>query len=382
MIVLLAIAALAAPAEERRWGVFVGNNHGAPTDLPLHFAVSDAKKMRDLFVADGGVRLSDATLLADTTRRGVDKALARIHSEIVAARNDGQATSVVFYYSGHADDEGLHLGASELPWDSLRSALDDTGADVRLALFDACQSGAALRAKGGQRGAAFDFAVQVERTQGTAILTSSAASELSQESAEVGGGFFTHYLHTALIGAADGDGDGQVTLHEAYAYVHGETAFGTRGAAVTQTPSFDLDLTGAGALVLTQRGAKGASLVFDAVDGTLAVWDAARRRYVAEVDGPANLTVERGTYYVHRRLPGWVDEARYELDVGESVLVALGDFTAVAYDDTAARGELARQERRATRPALSLRLATGARGFGGTVDQQYLPGHAVAGVQA
>ena len=42
-----------------------------------------------------------------------------------------------------------------------------------------------------------------------------------------------------------------VTLTEAYAWVHSETSFRTRETPGTQTPSWDLDLAGAGEIVLT-----------------------------------------------------------------------------------------------------------------------------------
>jgi uncharacterized caspase-like protein len=55
---------------------------------------------------------------------------------------------------------------------------------------------------------------------GEVVITSSSADELSQESDEVGGSYFTHYLLSGLRGAADTSGDGEVTLDEAYRYVY------------------------------------------------------------------------------------------------------------------------------------------------------------------
>lgn len=385
--VLALWAGPAAGADELRVGVFVGNNHGGTTDLPLLFATSDAKKMRELFIDYGGVRPSDATLLTNETRGAVQKALDGVHRRIVEARNDGRPTTIVFYYSGHGDEQQLHLGTSQLAHEDLRRMLENTGADVRVAILDACNSGGAVRQKGGRRGPSFDFAVEVEQTRGTAYLTSSAASEVSQESAEVGGGFFTHYLHTALLGAADRDRNGEVTLTEAYGYVHGETAFGTRDAPGAQTPHRDFDLVGSGELALTVLEEASAHLSFlGDLDGTYALWDESRRRYVAEVNGarPMQLALRPGTYYVHRRLPGWVDEAQYEVRRGETRSVLSEDFTAVAYDDTAARGALDKQVRRAQMPDLALRAIVGVRSFGSNSAQgkRYIPAHALVGAEA
>lgn len=382
----LGLVAVALGADELRVGLFVGNNHGNTTDQPLVFAVSDARKMRDLFVEFGRITPQDAILVENGTRRNVERALDQLRFRLALGRAHGLQTTLIFYYSGHGDERALHLGTTELTHADLRAWLEASGADVRLAMLDACQSGSAVRAKGARRGPNVAFAVDVEQIKGTAILTSSAASEVSQESAEVGGGFFTHYLHTALLGAADLDRNGEVGLNEAWTYVRGETAFATRDAPNSQTPRFDWDLVGSADLVLTTLERATSHLSFHGdLDGALAIWDASRKRYVAEIAGdrPVQLAVRPGTYFVHRRMPGWVDEARYNVRRGETLSVFQEDFVSVSYNDVASRGDLARQVRRARMPMLSLRALAGVRGFGNTVyGQQYVPTHAVGGVEA
>ncbi len=384
---VLAGSGVARAGEAQRFGVFVGNNMGQSGDVPLRFATTDAEKMYDLFLEFGQMRPHDAILLRNGTARQVERAIEQLSSRIQRATADGDDTTFVFYYSGHGDADALHLGATKAPHDDLRSLIDATGADVRVALIDACQSGGMVRNKGGVRGPSFDFAVEVERTRGTAVLTSSAASELSQESLEVGGGFFTHYLHTALTGGADGNRDGVVTLTEAYAYVHTETAFGTRDTPGAQTPSFDFDLVGAGDLVLTELEEASSYLAFlGELGGTYAVWDESRKRYVAEVDGGSNLqlAVRPGTYYVHNRRPGWVDEARYVVRRGETRSVFEEDFTSISYESVASRGDLERVARRARLPSLTLRLVAGFRSFraDSAWNREYLPAHGIGGLSA
>ena len=385
--VLLSLATPARATEELRLGIFVGNNEGSASDLPLLFAVSDAKKMHDLFVEYGKIKPSDAIMVSNGSRHVVEKAFDNIHSKIVNAKNAGQPTSVIFYYSGHGDDKALHMASTLVAHDEVRRWLANTGADVQIAMLDACQSGSAIRTKGGVRGPSFGFAVEVERTQGTAILTSSAASELSQESAEVGGGFFTHYLSTALLGAADLNRDGEVSLTEAYAHVHGETAFGTRETAGSQSPRYDFDLVGAGSYTLTTLEKSNSYLAFQGtLPGTYSVWDESRKRYVAEVNGEktAQLAVRPGTYYVHRRMPGWMDEATYSVRRGETLAVYQEDFVAVPYEESAAKGDLDRQVRQASMPALSMRLNVGMRTFGknSLISRQYVSEHGILGVEA
>lgn len=384
MIALLLASALAG---ELRLGVFVGNDHGGTGEQQLLFATSDAEKMRDRFVQTGAMTPEHALLLRDRSKRDVGEALREVRLAVERAKADGDDTVVVFYYSGHGDDHGLHLGTSTLPHDELRALLDATGADVRLALLDACQSGAVVRSKGAVRGPSAAMAVDVDRIRGTAYLTSSAANEFSQESEEVGGGFFTHYLHTALAGAADLDLDGQVTLAEAYSFVHTETSLTTRETAEQQTPSFDLDLSGSGQLWLTRLDDDNSQLRFPGdMPGTWAVWDDSRRRYIGEVEGsdPSTLAVAPGVYYVQHRRSAYVEQARYAVGEARAVTVNADDFAAVAYEQTASRGPLERQARRARMPDLQLQAVLGGRGFGeGTpTGSQYLPTHLVGGVRA
>jgi hypothetical protein len=386
-LALVLAGSLVASANEIRIGLFVGNDEGLPNDPPLVFAESDAAKMRDLFLEYGDIKPGDATLLTGATARAVENALASAASRIGAIEADGHDAVFVFYYSGHGDDIGLHLGTTRLSHEDLRTQLERTAATVRIAMVDACQSGGLLRKKGGVRTGVFTLPeTRAESAHGTAIITSSAASELSQESREIGGGFFTHFLHTALSGAADADENGVVTLHEAYTYVHAETSFRTQSAPETQTPHWDLDLAGAGDVVLTTLEEASARISFMGdLEGTYSLWDESRKRYVADVDGQANLdvAVRPGTIYVHRRMPGWIEEARYVVRRGETHAVLAEDFVVVSYASSASRGDLDKQVRQSEIPDLSLRFAFGFRNFPSRGwEGEYVVPHAIGGIEA
>lgn len=379
------LVALPARAGMVKFGLFVGNDAGGPGDPELVFAEADAAKMRDLFVDFGGVKVGDAHLLQGVPARSVQHELDALRVDIAEAKLAGNDATLVFYFSGHGDADGLHLGTSQIPHEDLRNWLDGSGATVRIAMVDACQSGGLVRRKGGVRGPSFAFAEPTaESAHGTAIITSSAESELSQESDEIGGGFFTYFLHTALTGAADRNHDGDVTLSEAYAYVHTETTFNTRDAPATQTPAWDLDLAGSGDIVLTTLEEASARISFiGGLEGPFSVWDESRKRYVAQVAGDAavSLAVRPGTFYVHRRMPAWVEEARYTVRRGETHTVLPEDFVTVSYESAASRGDLRKQVRRSKVPDLSLRFTTGFRFFGKNAES-YVPPHAIGGVQA
>ena len=264
MLALL-FAAGAALAGVARFAVVVGNNEGHQETEPLIFAESDAQKVHGLLTELGGIDPERARLIQGGTRSQVLHALGDVNDAVEMARARGDQTVVVFYYSGHADDRELHLGRHWLRYDELEQLLAKSDADVRIALLDACQSGSMTREKGATRAPSFvfDLGERID-AHGQVIITSSAADEASQESDEIGGSYFTHFLASALTGAADDDGDRRVTLSEAYRYVYRETVYRTSSARTTQHPTYSWELQGRGDVVLADLSGGVAPLVFPA----------------------------------------------------------------------------------------------------------------------
>jgi 8-oxo-dGTP pyrophosphatase MutT (NUDIX family) len=106
--------------------------------------------------------------------------------------------------------------------------------------------------------------------------------ESSQESDRIGASFFTWHLVAGLRGAADEDGDGLVTLSEAYGYTFRETRRSTEDAlAGPQHPNYALDLAGQGDFVMTDLRSATAMLHFDpGLDGRLWVAQRAAQKSV------------------------------------------------------------------------------------------------------
>ena len=97
------------------------------------------------------------------------------------------------------------------------------------------------------------------------VLAAAAPAEVAQEAQALGGSFFTHFLVSALRGAADASGDGLVTLSEAHAYTTTHTLAATsERARAIQHPTFRFDITGHGEVVLTDLRESAASLHLDA----------------------------------------------------------------------------------------------------------------------
>ena len=170
---------------------------------------------------------------------------------VAAAAAPRSRTEIVFYYSGHSDETGLLLGADRVSYQEIRTWVEQTGADVRIAVLDSCASGALTRAKGGVHRPPF-LVDTSSAARGHAYLTASSENESAQESDRLGAAYFTHYLVSGLRGAADVSHDGRVTLSEAYQYAFTETLARTetsRGGP--QHASYDFQLTGKGDLVMT-----------------------------------------------------------------------------------------------------------------------------------
>ena len=341
------VLALPATAEEggslRRFALVVGTNNGGTQRVVLSFARTDAESFSRVLNRLGGVPQADSTLLLDPRAESLRAAFSAVAASVKAARDKGQRTEVVFYFSGHSDEQGLLLFGERMTYKEVREALDAVPADVRIAILDSCASGALTRLKGGTWRAPFQVDASTKVT-GRAFLTSSSASEAAQESDAIGGSFFTHYMVSGLRGAADVSRDGKVTLNEAYQYAFSETLHrteATRGGA--QHPSYDFQLSGSGDVVLTDLRSTTASLVIPAdMDGRLFIRDGSSR-LVAEVNklpGSAlTIGLEPGQYSVT-----WQRRAEYRrgtlaLADGQSATLDPAKLEPVEGELTALRGE-------------------------------------------
>ncbi len=286
----------------QRFALVAGSNNGGPNRVQLKYAHTDAKSMARVLRQLGGVDYRDSLLILEPDRFDFEAAIARMHNILINNRKSGVRSELLFYFSGHSDEQGLLLGDDLFTYRELRDALSDLPADVRIGILDSCASGAMTRGKGGTRRQPFliDTSVAVE---GYAYLTSASADEAAQESDRVGGSFFTHFLISGLRGAADHNRDRKVTLNEAYQYAFNETLARTESTqAGPQHPGYDFQLKGSGDLVLTDlRGTSAMMQVSSEVQGKVFI----RNRngdLIAEINKTAGRPIELG-----------IDPGRYEV---------------------------------------------------------------------
>ena len=343
---LLALAALTAPTPAAASGapeviaVIAGANVGGYDDEPLRFAESDARRVRDLLIELGQVRAARALLVLGGGPEQIIAALTEARGRAAELAGTGRRVTLLFYYSGHGDDDALHLPRGALALPELRQAIARVPADLRVTILDACRTGG--RAKGVTRGPAFALTAAPDEPRGTVELRASSLGEAAQESDELSGAIFTHFLISGLRGGADADGDGRVTLAELYAFAYRRTLFRSGQAAVVQHPSIQENLAGAGEVVLTRPSA--ASAFLEVPRGTAAdrylVFAMPSQAAMGEVtgDAPGRLALPAGKFLVVRRSRQFTGVASVDLSWGGRHTLADADFSPIAREELVARG--------------------------------------------
>lgn len=337
-----AVLATTAPAETRRLALVVGVNDGGPGREMLHYAVSDALSVATVLLELGGVDDADQVVLTDVDLAGLRAGLEELKLRLSQEAEGVDRSEFFFYYSGHADERGLLLGEERLTYRELRATLEVVSADLRVAVVDACWSGELTRQKGGQRRAPF-LTDRSGEVKGLAIVTSSSADEVSQESDRIAASFFTHYLVTGLRGAADQDRDQRVTLAEAYQYTFDETlARTTRTRGGAQHPSYQMKLVGAGDLVLTDLRTAAATVILGpTIEGALYIRDL-DGKLASELSKRAGQELElglpAGSYLVALEHVSGLWTAELEIAHDQRQRLDLTDFAAVELEATVARG--------------------------------------------
>lgn len=285
---LVALGAPAARAAEpvTSFALVVGSNRPGPGQDALVFAEDDAREVADTLRELGGYDPARVEVVLAPRAGQLIAAIERLERAVAAEHAAGRQTRVFFYYSGHARASGLSLGDDELPLDALRARLFATRASLTVIVLDACQSGAFSRVKGAEPAADFSYNSRARLdASGVAVLASSTASELSQESDFLRSSYFTHHFLVGLRGAADDNHDGRVSLDEAYRYTYHQTLVATAATAVgSQHVSVEVDLKGAGEVPLSYPEKASATIGLPAdAEGQVLVVRAKAHAVVAEL---------------------------------------------------------------------------------------------------
>ncbi|MDR2553791.1 MAG: caspase family protein [Fibromonadaceae bacterium] len=332
----------AAPQKVERFLLVAGANNGGTDRVKLRYAESDANSFAGVMSQMGGVDRANVLRVFDPNAQAMQNGFAELEKRL-QSKETGVRKEVIVYYSGHADEKGLRLGGDVYSWAEFRKNVNSIDADVKVAILDACGSGAITRTKGGVSRPAFMQDASSEM-KGYAFLTSSNENEASQESDRIKGSFFTHALVGGLRGAADMTGNGKVTLSEAYQYAFDETLRNTQNtSAGSQHPNRDMNLAGTGDIVMTDLRETSAVLTLDSnLEGRLFIRDEQGNLF-AELNKIRGRQIElgmpAGKYSVQMEAPSKIWMAKeVQISEGKKSVLSMGDMQSIEREKAVARG--------------------------------------------
>jgi hypothetical protein len=329
------------------YAIVVGDNVGGSGQQPLRYAEDDAHRMAQVLVELGHYSASDVRLLVRPDAASLLSAVDDVTAHARANADRGDETQVLFYFSGHARANAVNLGAEELSVASLRDKLRAVPSTITIVVLDACQSGSFSRVKGAAPAADFSYNSVAGLTQkGLAVMASSTAEELSQESDALKGSYFTHHLLTALRGAGDTDGDGRVSLDEAYRYAYRRTLASTARTKVgEQHVTLETDLAGQGEIPVTFPREAAAKLGLPApLEARVLVQQHASGAVMADVQkapgAPVTLALVAGNYDTVVAQKSGIVECHVTVSDGGVTEIDPRTCVPVAADRTLAKGVL------------------------------------------
>jgi hypothetical protein len=241
----VSLSGLAHASPTEVFALIVTNNRSTGLSRPdLQYADDDGVRYYNLFRGVAGeknvqllTRLDRATLAAypemisqvvAPRRTELLAALAALQTQVAERRAAGKATRFYFVYAGHGDVEN-GTGYLDLEDGRIDSAFLETevvgkvAADEQHILLDSCNSFFVVnpRKPGGRRWAtpkdmALGFA---SRHPNVGLFLSTNSEAEVYEWSEVESGIFSHEVRSGLSGAADVNGDGQVSYVELGGFV-------------------------------------------------------------------------------------------------------------------------------------------------------------------
>ena len=242
----------------RRFALIVANNDSVdPGVEPLQYADDDGARYFEMFSSLSTRAELLTTLDSESqrvfpgvteetrppTRTSLKLTVESLKADIKQARKAGYETEMYVVFTGHGNvgPEGngyLSLADSKLERDELfRQVIEPLGADFTHLIIDACHAYFMVNSRGGsgddweddRSGQTLNRQLnayltreqkesrQTRRTVG--VIVSTAGTAEVHEWSKFRGGVFSHELRSGLLGAADANGDGQVTYPEIEAYL-------------------------------------------------------------------------------------------------------------------------------------------------------------------
>lgn len=325
-----------------RYAVIVGQNDGGKEMKSLRYAEDDASRFSKLLVEIGGFMPENVITLTDTDSSRVYSALKKT-SEALWKNNQSNNSLFLFYYSGHADEDGLLLGKSRYSFEILQKTISNFSSAIRIGIFDACQSGVVTAFKGGKRADPF-FLQNQQQIKGQVIIASSAANERAQESDALKGSVFSFHWLNGLRGSADQSADRKVTLNEAYQYAYRKTVeTSALATGEIQHPVYRFSIQGQGDILLTNlENAAGGILVDNSCKGKFLVLSENYLDVFADFYKNSNeeyfISLAPGKYTIINALGQNVTTHQFSIDQNKRKKIRKSDFSSVALTKNRIKG--------------------------------------------
>jgi hypothetical protein len=304
LLIATCVCSLASVAEAARFAVLVGNSNGGSDVSELRYVKNDLASLSTILKEFCGFDGDHMILLQDKSPAELEGALADLKKKLPLSEDN----LLLFYYTGHADQEYLKMGNSRYPLQSLKESFSSFPVAIRIGVFDACQSGSFTRLKGGSLSDPFLFK-EDSKIKGQVILSSSSATENAQESDVLRNSVFTFHIVNALRGSADMSGDRKVTLSEAYQYAYNHTVSSTASTwGGTQHPGYQFQIQGEGDIVLADLNMRSLGILLKSgVSGDITIEDE-KGNVVADLDKERMATImialDPGTYMIYKNENG------------------------------------------------------------------------------
>jgi hypothetical protein len=350
----------------RRIAVVVGANGAAPGRKPLRYAHNDATRVAEVLRLAGFAR-RDIHVLRDPAPADL---LATLDGALRSTA--GVPSMLVFYYSGHADARSLYPDGQQLDLIRLRERLDSSRATVRIGIIDACRGGGWTGAKGLSEAEVFEVNLPLRLSnEGSVLISSSSGLEDAHESESLRGSFFTHHWNAALRGAGDRDGDGTITIAEAFGYAKELTVRDTALHTETpQHPSFQLNLRGKNDLALVRLSARASLVTVEQRVGPIQLVHLDSGVVVLEVPRGKRrmkLALPPGRYLVRRESAREVFAREITVVAGKATTLSEEDLTLVGNARLAVKGP-------EPLPRMHFGFGIGGGGISGTDDEELSQG--------
>lgn len=245
-------------------GVFVGLSAQADSRFPaLGFGERDARRLAALF-ADANAELGQDPRLIQLLRNEGATAAATREALVAAtvAVAEGRADLVVAHFACHGTPAGQlvlydtdrdNVDGTSLPLHQVAGLLARIPAGNAVLTLDSCFAGTVIGMPGSLNADAFSRLMADLHGDGRFVAWAAGSGEVAFESSQVGHGYLTYGLASALEGAR---ANGQRTLSVAMWVQRGieEAAALARRAGRTQTPSCHLRSTAAAQLRVPEVG--------------------------------------------------------------------------------------------------------------------------------